>query len=169
MSKSKKQVVKKNRDQNSFKWEELMDLRDMTVAALISQQTQLHALSIKHKEDISNNADLAKVIGGLALTYKDVADATRNTMNKHMELDDNNTILSYKKGIIKDGTDDFYTYINISREYISQAENIATYASTAFTDIFTQLKTYDMGKFEEEILKGKEEMTKIRLGAVNGN
>lgn len=169
MSKNKKQPIPTRKKVDvTLKWEELLGARDMTVSAIVSQQTQLHALTIKHKDDLLNNPELSKVVAGLALTYKDVADACRATMDKHMTLDSDNKILDYKKGIVNQDSDEFFDFLNISREYISQAENVATYASVAFTDIFAQLKTYDMTKFQEEIELGKKEMEKIKLGAING-
>ncbi len=169
MGKNKKQPIPtKKKASPDLHWEELLDAKDMAVNALIGQQLNLQALTTKHKEDIAKNPELAKVIAGLALTYKDIADSCRLTMDKHMTFDENNTILSYKQGVVNQNSDEFFEYLNISKEYIGLSESVATCASTAFTDIFTELKTYDVKKFKEEMSKSKEELDKTKLGAVDG-
>lgn len=169
MGKNKKQPipVKASPKKMNLKWEDLVEAKDMPVKALISQQLQLKALIEKHKEDIT--PELSQVIGGLSGTYTDVANAIRLTMDKHITMDENDVIVDYKKGEIEDGSEDFFTYLGIAREYITQAENIATYASTAFTDIFTQLKVYDAAKFKDAMTKSSEDMNKIKMEAIHGN
>lgn len=169
MGKNKKQPipVQTSKKKMNLKWEDLIEAKDMPVKALISQQLQLKALIEKHKDDIT--PELSQVIGGLSGTYTDVANAIRLTMDKHITMDENDVIVDYKKGAIKDGSDDFFAYLGIAREYISQAENIATYASTAFTDIFTQLKVYDAKKFKEAMAESSEDMNKIKMEAIHGN
>lgn len=168
MGRNRKQPIptKTSPKKKNLKWEDLMEAKDLPVKALVSQQLQLKALIEKHKEDIT--PELSKVIGGLSGTYTDVANAIRLTMDKHITMDENDVIVDYKKGEIADGSEDFFTYLAIAREYLSQSENIATYASTAFTDIFTQLKVYDAAKFKEAMVKSVEDMNKIKMEAVNG-
>lgn len=168
MGRNKKQPIPSQTSpkKQNLKWEDLMEAKDLPIKALVSQQLQLKALIEKHKEDIT--PELSKVIGGLSGTYTDVANAIRLTMDKHITMDENDVIVDYKKGAIKDGSDDFFAYLGIAREYLSQAENIATYASTAFTDIFTQLKVYDANKFKEAMAASVEDMNKIKMEAING-
>ena len=125
-------------EQEKLFWDDLMIARMESVKALLGQQTLLVELARNYTDVLDKNKNLNATVTGLNNSYKDIGSELRETMNKHITFIDDK-IVDNKKGEVI-GDDAYYDYIQIGGEYIASQEKIANLASTAYLDIFTQLK-----------------------------
>lgn len=131
-------------------WDDLMTARMETAKTLLGQQHLLVELATMYKEVLANDKKLEDTVDGLSKAYKDIGTEIRSTMNKHITFDKTSgKIIDSRKGKVE-GDDEYYDYIQIGGEYISSQEKVANLASTAYLDIFTQLK---VGSAELDKLK----------------
>lgn len=125
-------------EREDLHWEDLMLAREESIRALIGQQTLLVELARRYAGVLDTNDNLSAAVVGLNNSYKDIGSDIRTTMEKHITFN-NDKIVESKTGIVT-GDDAYYEYIQIGGEYIANQEKIANLASSAYLDIFTQLK-----------------------------
>lgn len=146
-------------EDRTVKWEDLLEFRTDAVNALREQTILLSGLKEEHKDIIVKDDSLRSSVDGLNKTYIDIADAIRSTMEKHMTIE-NNTIIDYKKGVIKDTDSEFSDWITISGMYTGAMETVANIGGKAYLDIFTKLKI-NTEELEKVMTSGQEEVKTI--------
>lgn len=124
-------------------WEDLMQLRKEAVNDLLEQQALVNETVKQIQHLILKDTKLSIAIKGLINSFTDIAEKVRQNMNYHIQMDENNNIVDYKKGIIDQSTDDMYDYIKIASNYLNAKEQIAHLMASAYLEIFTLVKAND--------------------------
>jgi len=136
-------------------WDDLIDLKNETVRLLLAQQQLLIQLAEYHKAEVSINVPLNEAVNGLMKSYQDVGVEIRKTMDRHLTFDNGN-ITIIRSGLVSKDNDEYLEYISIAGEYIGAQELIGNLSTTAYLDIFAQLKVSEL------------DLTKLRETYENG-
>jgi len=155
-------------------WEEL-GLQYETSGKLIMQQQLLtHELIKRHSDAIDADKETTEIIRGLLLSYQDIAKELMGIVVKHGEFkgEGKERRIFFKRGEVKLGDDEEFTYLRLFAEYITVQEEITTLSTTGFIDIFTKLKLDDhmVEELKNTVNSGTEKINeeKTKLGALNG-
>ena len=157
-------------------WDDLVELRKEVVKDLIEQQALVNETVKQIQHLILKDNKLSVAVKGLLSSFTDIAEKVRQNMNFHMQLDENNNIIDYKKGPINTENDEMYDYIKISSNYISAKEQISHLLATAYLEIFTLVKANDdtlvsqedLNKITDTYVESQKELLENIKGFTNG-
>lgn len=131
----------KRLDDENLTWESVMDMRKDCVDYLVQQQALLHSLTDRFQSTIKGNQKVNEVLLGTFKSYNDIANKIRENMEFHIQMDENNNIVDYKKGKVDIEDDDYLNYLNIASNYTFAQEQLAALSTTSFTELLTLLNT----------------------------
>ena len=157
-------------------WEDLMQLKDSSVEAILGQQHLTMALIESAKGIISQKPAIKEAVVGLLKSYTDITNIIAENMKNHITMDDEGIITDYKKGEIDINSDDYLEFIKISSNYIHAQEQVVNLSFTGYTEVLTLITEVDptlvsqtqVDALSKEYVKGVKQTQKIMKGFVDG-
>ena len=162
-------------------WDELKEVRDETASMVMGQQQMLTTLVVENNDKLDKSEDTKRIIHGAFKTIGDIANdiretsllhATKTTKIKTPAGGEIEAPKEYKVGKInQDDTDNYLKYIEITTGYITAQEKLSSIMSTAYVDIFTELKvpTAELSAMIKEQQDSIKEPLKKMKGSTNGS
>lgn len=160
-------------------WEELMELRKLTVDELVNNQSLLKSFTDLSNNSIKKDKALEEVLVGTFNSFTDIAEKVRINMGYHITMDEETkTFKDYKKGPVNMETEEFLEFAKIANNYIHAGEQISALTATCFSELLTILnKNNDFDQKEiDKIIKAhnfqvnkvNKEIEDIKKGGNNG-
>lgn len=154
------------------RWEHLVEEKNKAVDAMIANQGLITGLinQLKTKFDVLKPYN--EVLIGLFKSFEDISNLLRQNMECHVNFDENNKMIDYKKGKVSSDNGEFADYLKIYGNYLFACEQIGDLTYKAYADIISLVRESDEFHKLDNVTKNTvmsqiEEMNKTNTGESN--